>query len=114
MKCGGAPQDSEGNRKPMVDLEVDINWGDGAYLCGTCTNLIADLIGRPPTEAYEKTLSDYHGLEKKHKVLEKRATAQTERVRSMIEGKRAEKAEANKAKRAQTKKTNKKKKKVKA
>lgn len=69
VACGGNPIDIDGNPQTAVDLEVDVNWGDQAYLCNECINLIADLIERPKKEKIQKIVDQNKFLNRRNKEL---------------------------------------------
>lgn len=71
VACGGNPIDIDGNPQIAVDLDVDVNWGDSAYLCVECINLIADLIERPSKKKIQKIVDQNKFLSRRNKEIAK-------------------------------------------
>lgn len=63
---------------------VDVNWGDSVYICNSCGQIIADLLGRATVEGFDKLKAEndelkgeYLDLREKHD----RAKAFIERIK---------------------------------
>jgi hypothetical protein len=60
---GNTPDGQTGEVGPFVDLAIDYNWGDSAYLCPDCVGRCAVLMGwiSPDTEkTYKQTIKGLH------------------------------------------------------
>lgn len=90
MACRGVPLSLEdGSPLPAIDLNTDINWGENAYICWECAEIIGDLVGRVKRadydelkQSHETTLEDFHGLEDAYNELK-------EKVAKMVNGAKA-------------------------
>jgi hypothetical protein len=45
---------------------VDVNWGDSVYICNSCGQIIADLLGRATTDGFDKLTNKYDELLQEH------------------------------------------------
>lgn len=71
---------------------VDVNWGDSVYICNSCGQIIADLLGRVTTVGFDKLKGENEELKEELeglKVEHEKAKKLLERV---ADGRRAEKA----------------------
>jgi hypothetical protein len=84
--CGLTPVDDHGNVKPAIDLERDYDWGDNAYLCLECANLIATLIDRPSPEEITKVTKERDKLKRQNKELLAKVTGQGEDLDKIRQG----------------------------
>jgi hypothetical protein len=69
--CGTSPTEA-GNPLPAIDLNVDVDWGNNAYLCTECVDVICDLWGRVSREKYQEVLRGYKKLRGDHQRLRRR------------------------------------------
>jgi hypothetical protein len=111
LVCGsGNVEDGETKKLgPFIDLGIDYNWGDSAYLCMKCAGQIALLAGWcTPDEKkdlereirkHQKTI---HNLEAKVEARARRADAAEGRLESIAMGTRALREEKAKARRRVT------------
>lgn len=84
--CANNPVDEQtGEQQEHIFAPgVDVNWGDSVYICNSCGQIIADLLGRSTlagfdklTEKYETLLVNFDDLTEKHD----RAKAFIERIK---------------------------------
>lgn len=98
LACGGNPMDVSGRAQKAVDLGVDVNWGDNAYLCWECVNLIADMIGRPDEGTVEKAQERIKFLDTRNKKMAAEMAEQEKLLKRIKDGRdalREVKADAN-------------------
>lgn len=93
LVCGGDPKDEMGKSKPgMVKATgIDVDWGNSVFLCGECTNLIADLIGRAKQTDHEALQDEYREAMKELRKLNKRFTRLRNQAQAMASGEKAKK-----------------------
>lgn len=87
--CSTTPTDVEGRILPMIDTEIDVNWGDNLYICSECLGIMAELSGwvEPgEIEALKQELIDY---KRRLKKVTKLLTREKARNEAMLGGKRA-------------------------
>lgn len=93
LLCSGVPCDLEGNPLPMVDTELDVNWGDNLYICQECARTIAGLHGWQTDEEHIRQLAEAREKEKEARKNLKAVTKkwEKEKARNKIidKGKRA-------------------------
>lgn len=51
---------------------VDVNWGDSVYICNSCGQIIADLLGRSTTKGFDELKTRLEGLERAYAKLQKK------------------------------------------
>lgn len=89
--CNTTPTDPHtGNPKPAIDLNVDVDWGNNAYLCEECVNVICDLWGRVDEDTHDRLRKDYEDLRNRHTRLQKRYTTKEEDLKKVEAGKSVE------------------------
>jgi len=82
--------------KDVIDMDVDVNWGDNLYLCQTCVGVAAGLLGFEHPDVVAKIRADLDQAESAHKAaVEERGVLQ-QRIDRMLDGAKA-KGEAKKA-----------------
>jgi hypothetical protein len=79
-----------GKPKKAIDLNVDVDWGDNAYLCDECIEVICDLWGRVTVEDHEKVKRELKELTISHRKLQERYDRLHDRAKQVIRGKKAE------------------------
>lgn len=77
---------------PAVDLGVDINFGDQAYLCLNCARVVAQVLDFVGPEEYEGIKEENEDLKAKMEELKEEYGALQARVKQILEGKKAEKS----------------------
>lgn len=88
--CNTTPHDDEGNPLPAIDTHVDVDWGNNFYICDECADVICDLKGRVTPEELQKLRADYLQLKRDHKRLRTRFREQSDNLKRILAGKRAE------------------------
>jgi hypothetical protein len=83
--CGTTPTEN-GLPKPSVDLNLDYDWGNNAYICIECANLIATLIDRPTPEEITKTAKENTTLKRKNKELTEKLLGQEDDLSKIRQG----------------------------
>ena len=73
--CNTTPTDAYGEPAKAIDLNVDVDWGNNAYLCTECVNVICDLWGRVDEDTHEAMKQDFEDLRSRHTRLQKRYTS---------------------------------------
>jgi hypothetical protein len=93
LVCGGNPPDPIDSRRqmPAIDLDVDVNWGDNAYLCNECASLVSDLIGRPKVDVYMKVKKKVEELREENEALTAENEQLNSRLHRIVEGAKARK-----------------------
>ena len=89
MACGGSPCDESGKQKPAIDLGVDINWGEGAYVCEDCVHLIVKFFGYEDLDTITKTREENERLRKENTDLSKKLEEQEVVLAKIREGSKA-------------------------
>ena len=70
---------------------VDVNWGDSVYICKSCGEIIADLLGRVPKSGFDKLQERHEQLKEKHEKLVRQHARARELLDRVKDGKQAEK-----------------------
>ena len=94
--CHTTPMEN-GRPKKAIDLNVDVDWGDNAYLCDECVEVICDLWGRVSLYEHEKVLKELKELTVSHRKLQTRYTKLRDRAKKIVAGKKAAKELKRKA-----------------
>lgn len=70
--CSNNPVDEiTGQQQEHVFVPgVDVNYGDSVYICHSCAEIIADLIGRSTRAGFDEIERKYRNLKAEHEVLE--------------------------------------------
>ncbi len=97
--CNTTPMGPDGQPLPAIDLNVDVDWGNNAYLCSECTGIICELWGWVSEETHDETLRELKQLQGDHKRLRERFKEQGEDLKKVTEGKAVEKRLKKKSKR---------------
>lgn len=87
--CHTTPTEN-GRPKKAIDLNVDVDWGDNAYLCDECVEVICDLWGRVTVEEFEKAKKELEDLTVSHRKLQRRYSKLRDRAKRIVSGKKAE------------------------
>lgn len=72
MLCSNNPVDeiNGGQQEAVFAPGVDYDWGNSAYICKSCGELIADLFGRVPLEEHTSLMGEYRDLKEAYEKLE--------------------------------------------
>lgn len=89
LACNTTPNEN-GKPLPAIDLNVDVDWGNNAYICAECGGIIADLLGRPSAEEFEALKREYDQLTKDHTKLSTRHKKRGEELVDLAAGKKVE------------------------
>lgn len=90
--CGGNPPGDDGRPQKAIWAEgVDIDWGSALYICGECSRVIADLIGRVPQDDHDKLVQRYQKLDGEHTKLLRRHGRLRSNARAVVSGEKAKK-----------------------
>jgi len=68
---------------------VDYDWGNSLYICKSCGEKIADLLGRVPIEEHEELKEEFEDLKEEHDDLEVRYESNSELLARIRDGKAA-------------------------
>lgn len=93
LLCGNTPISEDEKREvlPMVvAVGMDVNWGESVQICLDCVGVMADMNGRVTQEKYSKLIKAFDELQHKHLDLQTRFAGTTERLKKILDGKRAE------------------------
>lgn len=93
MVCLQSPyetgEDEVSRPAPAVDLGVDINFGDQAYLCKSCARLVAQIIDYVDGDEYKALREERDDLDAKLLEIREEYKALQFRVRQILDGKKA-------------------------
>jgi hypothetical protein len=87
-----------GQPKPAIDTNVDVDWGNNLYICDECSGVIGELMGWVRPEDFEKLKAEHKDLERRHEKLRERFKEQKGRLERIISGRKAEKEHKRKRK----------------
>ena len=87
--CNTTPTEG-GKPQVAIDLNVDVDWGNNAYLCNECATVICDLLGRVPVEDHEILKRDLRRLNKDHRRLRKQFRRVGGELKALAAGKKIE------------------------
>lgn len=91
--CNCMPVDeTKPNRPPLpmfVAVGVDVNWGENLNVCKICAGVMADLMGRPDEVKVQRLKTKLTALQGEFEKLMGEHDSLKERVRRMIDGKKA-------------------------
>ena len=87
--CHQVPRDEEDNAAPVIDTNVDIDYGDNLYICVNCARVIGALIDMVSEEDVSKLRADIAQLEAANEELEENNETLQGRIDRMIDGARA-------------------------
>lgn len=87
--CNTTPMEN-GEPKPAIDTNVDVDWGNNLYICDECVRVIGELMGWTPPEVYAKLMESYADLESRHEKLRSKFKELRGRLDAVIAGKKAE------------------------
>jgi len=68
---------------------VDVNWGNSVYICMSCAQIIADLIGRVPVEGFDNLKAKFDALDEEHTELVEQHAKARKLLERVADGKRA-------------------------
>lgn len=88
--CNTTPLGPDNEPAPAIDLNVDVDWGNNAYLCVECVNVICDLWGRVDEDTHNQLLKENKQLGKDHARLRERFKEQREDLKKLVEGQKVE------------------------
>jgi len=93
--CNCVPHDDTKENRPPLDMfharGVDVNWGEDANICQICAGVMADMMDRPSAEAHEKLYKQARQSADKYNELLAKYEAQSERIRTILAGRKATK-----------------------
>jgi hypothetical protein len=71
---------------------VDVNWGDSVYICNSCGQIIADLLGRSTVEGFDRLQAENEELKEELEDLKERHERAKAFIERIKEGNKAVKA----------------------
>lgn len=74
---------------PALDMGVDINFGDQAYLCLNCARVVAEVLDFISPEQWKEIKEENEDLKAKMSELAEEHKALQSRVKQILEGKKA-------------------------
>lgn len=98
LVCSTTPMKSDGTPKKAIDLNVDVDWGQNAYICEECTNVICELWGWVSEEDHDAVLAEHRQLNKDHTRLRERFKEQGADLKRVLAGKKVERKHKKKRK----------------
>lgn len=100
--CNTTPMEN-GEPKPAIDTNVDVDWGNNLYICDECVRVIGELMGWVTPEEHAKLREDYNDLEKRHTKLREQFESQRDTLERIVSGKKAEREHKGKKKKKRRK-----------
>src|SRR5512139_76246 len=85
LVCSTTPME-DGKPKRAIDLNTDVDWGDNAYLCDECVDVICDLWGRVDEQTYSELKSKHEELKLRHRTLRRRFKELEARIKTIVKG----------------------------
>lgn len=95
--CNCMPVDETKETRPPLPMfhakGVHVNWNDDCNICQLCARVMAEMLGMVEPDKARKLQEKLDALREEHIELEEAHEEQSERIRRILEGKKAEKAQ---------------------
>lgn len=93
--CNCSPVDETVEGRPMLPMfhavGVDVNWGEDCNICQVCAGVMADMLNRPDELKVARLSKAHQALVEDHEKLSSTFESYRDRVKDLIEGKKAQK-----------------------
>jgi hypothetical protein len=98
--CNGMPFDeSKEVQQPLPMFHavgVDVNWGEDCNICQNCVGVMADMMGRADADKVASLSRKHQAIVEKYAELNTEYQAQRERLRKILDGRKATKEQKEK------------------
>jgi hypothetical protein len=99
--CNCMPVDETKETRPPLPMfhaqGVHVNWNEDCNICENCARVMGEMLGLIDPQELADTKLRLATLRDQHESLQEQYVEQSERIKRILEGKKAEKAQRSKA-----------------